>query len=62
VKANVKKIEPEENEGTKIIGETFIKPKTEVDFYINSMKPGIWKTDKVKGTVTLKPYINENGY
>ena len=62
VKANIKKIEPEENEGTKIIGETFIKPKTEVEFYINSMRPGTWRTDKVKGTVTLEPYVNEDGY
>lgn len=63
VKANVKKIEPEDNIGTKIIGDTFIKPKGEYDFYINSMKPGQWYTkERTTGTISLTPYINEQGY
>lgn len=63
VKANIKKIEPEDNADTKIIGDTFIKPKVEYDFYINSMKPGQWYTkERTTGTISLTPYVNEQGY
>ena len=63
VNAYITKTEPEENEDTKIIGDTFIKPKVFYDFYINILTPGIWKIDnKVTGVIKLDPYINENGY
>ena len=63
VKANIKKVEPEQNENTSIIGDTFIKPKAEYEFYINSMQSGQWYTkDKTTGTISLTPYINGQGY
>ena len=63
VNAYITKTEPEENEDTKIIGDTFIKPKMFYDFYINILTPGIWKIDnKVTGVIKLEPYVNENGY
>lgn len=63
VNAFIQKVEPEENEGTKIIGETFIKPKVFNDFYINILVTGTWTADsKTLGVIKLEPYVNEQGY
>lgn len=63
VGAHIQKVqEPEQNKDTAIIGETFIKPKTEYIYYINTNRDGDWYLGKTKVPVQVTPFVDERNY
>lgn len=63
VGAKIEKLEePEANEETSIIGDTFIKPKTEYIYYVNTNRDGYWYLGKTKVPVKLDAFVDERNY
>ena len=63
VGAKIEKLEePEANEETLIIGDTFIKPKTEYIYYVNTNRDGYWYLGKTKVPVKLDAFVDERNY
>lgn len=63
VNAHIQKVEiPEKNEDTAIIGETFIKPKVEYIYYVNTNRDGYWYLGQAKVPVLLDAFVNEKNY
>lgn len=63
VGAKIAKVtEPEVNETSAIIGETFIRPKVEYTYYVNTICDGYWSIGQTKVPVQLKAFVNEKNY
>lgn len=63
VGAHIQKIEiPAQNEDSAIIGETFIRPKVEYVYYINTHKDGYWYLGETKVPVQLDAFVNDKNY
>ena len=56
-----KNVEPEIDVYNDIIGPTFIKPKIEYTYYVNTNEPGDWYIDGPKVPVELKKFKTERG-
>lgn len=63
VGAHIQKVEvPTQNEDSAIIGETFIRPKVEYIYYVNTHKDGYWYLGETKVPVQLDAFVNEKNY
>lgn len=57
-----KLVEPESNLESAIIGDTFIKPKVEYIYYVNTQRDGQWKIAQPKIPVVLEAFVDEHNY
>lgn len=64
VGAQIQKIEipAEQGEDSAIIGETFIKPKIEYIYYVNTNRDGYWYLGQTKVPVKLEAFVNDKNY
>lgn len=56
-----KMVEPEVNVKVDIVGDTFIKPKLEYTYYVDTKENGTWHVSDPKVPVTLEPFTTERG-
>lgn len=57
-----KLVEPEVNETSSIIGDTFIRPKVEYTYYVNTNRDGYWLLGQTKVPVKLEAFVNDKNY
>lgn len=56
-------VDPNENtDNAGIIGDTFIKPKKEYEYYVKTKQQGKWYLGKIKVPVTTETYETKDGY
>ena len=56
-----KMVEPEVNVTVDIVGDTFIKPKLEYTYYVDTKENGTWHVTNPKVPVSLEPFTTECG-
>ena len=56
-----KMVEPEVDVKRDIVGDTFIKPKIEYTYYVETKEPGTWHVSNPKAPVSLEPFETARG-
>jgi hypothetical protein len=56
-----KMVEPEVNVKVDIVGDTFIKPKLEYTYYVDTKENGTWHVTDPKVPVSLEPFTTDRG-
>lgn len=56
-----KMVEPEVDVKRDIVGDTFIKPKLEYTYYVETKEPGTWHVSNPKAPVSLEPFETARG-
>lgn len=56
-----KMVEPEVDVKVDIVGDTFIKPKLEYTYYVDTKEKGTWHVSDPKVPVSLEPFTTERG-